>query len=173
MSNEILGETIRNHFNECITQNIRNKIDTIDKYIEYRNKIINEEIKKCRNGISVEDMADAILKTQSRILSELNKRLGLSPYNHDFDELLLDSITEMFCKNFEYHKNKIIDKVYYRGGGTSPMIKKSSKLELVSTPRSRFHNWLCWQKFDIKELLSLLEKQKMSGLAVTRACGKF
>ena len=160
MNNEILGEAIRNHFNECITQNIRNKIDTIDKYIEHRDKIINEEIKKCKNGIKAEEMADAILKTQSRILSELNKRLGLSPYNQDFDELLLDSITEMFCKHFGYHKNDIIDKVYYRGGGTSPMIKRDSKLELVSTPCSRLHNWFCRQKFDINELLRLIEKTK-------------
>lgn len=160
MNKEILGEAIRNHFNECITKNVRSKIDTYDKYIEYRDKIINEEIKKCKNGKNIENIVDAILKAQSRILSELNKKLGLSPYNQDFDELLLDSVTEIFCENFGYNKNDIIDKVYYRGGGTSPMIKRDRKLELVSTPCSRLHNWICRQKFDIKELLRILDETK-------------
>lgn len=160
MNNEILGAAIRNHFNECISMNVCSKIDTYDKYIEHRNKIINEEIKKCRDGKNVDDVVDAILKTQRRILSELNKRLGLSPYNQDFDELLLDPVTEIFCKNFGYQKNDITDKVYYRGGGTSPMIKRERKLKPVSTPFSRLHNWICRQKFDIKELLRIMDETK-------------
>lgn len=158
MKNETLGEAIRSHFDECIRTNVNSKIDTFDKYIEYRNRIINDEIKKYENGKKTGDVVDAILKTQDRILSELNKKLGLSPYNQDLDELLLNSITEIFCEKLGYDKSDIMGEAYYRGGGTSPMKIKDDRLELISTPCSRLNDWICRQKIEIRMISKLIDE---------------
>lgn len=160
MSNETLGEAIRNHFEECIRTNASIQIDTYDKYIEHRNKIIDDEIKKYENGQSKGDVIDAILKTQNRILSDLNKKLGLSPYNQDLDELLLNTITEIFCEKLGYDKSDITGETYYRGGGTSPMKIKDNKLEVISTPCSRLNDWICRQKIETRKISELINKAK-------------
>lgn len=161
---EILGKAIRNHFDESIDDvNASTRINTFDKYIECRNKIIEEEMKKCRNRQNPDNIVDAILKAQNRILSELNKNLGLSPQNQDLDELLLDSITEIFCKKLGYDKNDIMGKAYYRAGGTSPMKIRDSKLELISTPCSRLNDWICRQKIEMEKISEIIDEAKGNG----------
>lgn len=160
MKNLMLDEAIRINFDESMTKNGHTENDRYEIYIQSRNKIIYDEMQKCTDRQNIEDVVDAVLKAQSKILFKLNKKLGLSSPNQDFDELLLDAIAEIFCENLGYDKNDIISKAYYKGGGTSPMVIKSHKLEPISTPCSRLHNWICRQKIEIGKLSEIIDETK-------------